>query len=94
MALFPKDHVKAHELLFRHFMFCAKAMARAYASMPGGENSNIRNADEIPDGYDIKMKTAYDVMRKRVLLSLDDMSVLKLDFFEKIPDRYIERPKS
>lgn len=92
MALSPKNHVKAHELLFRHFVFCAKAMARAYVSMAGGGNSGIRNADELPDGYDAEMKTAYDVMRKRVALSLDDMSALKLDFFEKIPDGYIECP--
>ena len=31
----PSDYVKAHELLFRHFVFCLQAAARSWASMAG-----------------------------------------------------------
>lgn len=48
VELLLSDYVKAHELLFRHFVFCLQAAARSWASMVGktgffGENMIRKN---------------------------------------------------
>ena len=93
VGLGPKDRVKAHELLFRHFMFCAENMARACASMVGSENSEFKDADSLADEYGSQLGRAYNVMRKRSVYSVEDMSVRRMGFFEKTPDGYVEIPE-
>ena len=91
VELSPSDHVKAHELLFRHFVFCLQAAARAWASMTG--KPGFCGEGMIPDAYDAKMKDAYDVMRRRPVYSLKDMSERKIGFFDETPEGFVELPK-
>lgn len=91
VKLSPSDHVKAHELLFRHFLFCIQVAARSWASMAG--KTGFCDENIIPDAYDAKMKDAYDVMRKRPVYSLKDMSERKIGFFDKTPEGFVELPK-
>jgi len=92
--LSPKNHALAHELLFKHFMVCVEKTARAYISMLGEDYSQIRSAEDLPDEYDIKIQDAYNVLRKRTVISTADMSIKKIGFFEKTPAGCVDIVKS
>lgn len=91
VALSPKDHVLAHELLFKHYMFCVEKMAHAYSSMlPSGS----AEAKDIPQTFNYDINGAYTIIRKHVVYRLSDLKPVKLNWNEQIPPDCVERPKS
>lgn len=100
VSLIPKDHAKAHELLYKAYHACAIELAHVLVSMIGKDNCNndIVN-DDMLDQYNIQMVNAYRLikahkgnMAKRTIYKVSDLSSRRIFKDEPLPNGYIECP--
>lgn len=100
VQLLPKDHLKAHELLYKALHGCAVALAHVIVSMAGKDNCDaVTLSDDALDEYNIRLSDAILIAKqtnankmKRIVYKLEDLSMLRIPLLEPLPAGCIEAP--
>lgn len=97
--LLPKDHAKAHELLYKAYHACAVQLAHTIVSMVGKKNCDTTtlNDDKLNE-FNLKMSDAYHLAKdncyveKRTVYNIADLSSRKIFKDTKLPHGCVESP--
>ena len=101
VCLIPKDHAKAHELLYKAYHACAIELAHALVSIIGKDNcSSDVLTDDVLDQYNVQMTDACRLAKlhkgnnaKRTIYRLSDLSTRRIFKNETLPNGYVECPQ-
>ena len=95
VKLRPKDHLKAHELLFKAYYQASLSLAHVLKSMLGKEcigKIDVYIPNEVLEEFEAKADHAFKLSAKRTILDAKTLKPSRISMLSNLPDGFIEEP--